>query len=98
MLQASEKAETCGDFLAFFMYFQYIDSSQKVENKQKDFDAAHALAFGTLKKFLKEAGLYAEYGDIAMLQKNWAEARKRWAFMKKKCPQNPSSYYLELWR
>lgn len=50
----------------------------------RDFQAADALVLEGIKKFPKAAGLYVEYGDIAMRQKNWPEAIKRWALMREK--------------
>ena len=62
--------------------------------EQGDFEAADALVLAGLKKFPKAVGLYIEYGDIAMRQKNWSEANKRWALMREKCPEHPRGYVL----
>ena len=57
------------------------------------FEAADALVLKGIEKFPKESGLYAEYGDIAVCQKNWPEAVKRWAFMREKCPEHARGYF-----
>ncbi len=60
--------------------------------KLGNFETADALVLEGLQKFPEEASLYVEYGDIAMRQKNWPEAVKRWALMREKCPDLSDGY------
>ena len=65
----------------------------RVLKEQGEFAAADALALEGQEKFPKEVGLYAEYGWIAMRQRDWPEAVKRWALMREKLPEHPCGYY-----
>ncbi|MBR5347582.1 MAG: tetratricopeptide repeat protein, partial [Deltaproteobacteria bacterium] len=58
-----------------------------------DFESVDALMLEGLKKFPKDAALYVKYGDSAMRRKDWPEAAKRWALMRKKCPRKPHGYF-----
>ncbi|MBQ6669581.1 MAG: glycosyltransferase, partial [Deltaproteobacteria bacterium] len=61
--------------------------------EQGFFEAADALVLEGLKKFPKEPELYRQYGAIAVQRKDWPEAVKRWALMRKECPQKPHGYF-----
>ena len=76
---------------------QTIEIEKKVSGvaalkELKDFDAADALCLEGMKRFPQEDGFYIEYGDIAVCQKNWPEAVKRWALMREKYPRDPRGY------
>lgn len=58
-----------------------------------DFAVADALILDGLKKFPTSYNMYIEYGDIAMHQKDWSEAVKRWTLMREKCPEHPYGYF-----
>ncbi len=67
-------------------------SGVKALKECKEFENADALVLEGIKKFPQEPLLYIEYGDIAVRQKNWSEAVKRWALMREKFPENPRGY------
>ncbi len=70
----------------------YFSGSEALK-ENGDFEAADALVLEGVEKFPQEANLYAEYGKIAMRQKNWPEAIKRWTLMRERCPERPRGYF-----
>ena len=70
----------------------YVDTVVTLK-QSNNFEAANALVLEGLERFPKEANLYLEYGDIAVCQKNWQEAAKRWTQMREQCPQKPHGYF-----